>query len=114
MLALRAFLLTAWLITVYLTVAATAEVGIGAGFVWFFDFSQPWRAMFQADFSIYLILVGAWILYREESPLVGIVCAVLATTLGSIFSMAYLLVATFRANGDMVALLLGHRALKPE
>jgi hypothetical protein len=114
MTALRAFLLTAWLVSTYLIAVAIAQVGLGAGFVWFFDFSEPWRAMFQADFSIYLILVGAWILYREESPLTGILCAVLATALGSIFSMAYLFVTTYRAGGDMRALLLGRNAMKPQ
>ena len=112
MTALRAFALTAWLVSAYHIVIATAELGFGAGFIWFFDFSQPWRAMFQVDFSAYLILVGAWILYREEGPLTGIVCAVLATTLGSIFSMAYLFVTTYRAHGDIRVLLLGPHAAK--
>jgi hypothetical protein len=105
--ALRAFFLIAWLVSAYLIVVAAAELGLGAGFIWFFDFSQPWRAMFQADFSIYLILVGAWILYREESPLVGIVCAVLATTLGRIVAMVYLFVPTYRAGGDLRTFVLG-------
>jgi hypothetical protein len=58
--------------------------------------------------------VGAWILYREESPIVGILCAALATALGSVFSMAYLLVTTYRAKGDMRTLLLGDNATKPQ
>ena len=114
MTALRLFFLTAWLVSTYLIVDATLRVGFGAGFIWFFDFGEPWRAMFQADFAIYLITLGAWILYREEKPLVGIVCAVFATTLGSVFSMAYLLVTTYRAGGDMRAFLLGRNALKPQ
>jgi hypothetical protein len=112
--ALRAFLLTAWLITAYLVVAAAAELGFSGSLIWFTDFAHAWRLMFYTDFTFYLLLAALWILYREDSPAIGISCAILSAALGSIFTLAYLFITTFRARGDIHAFLMGARASKPE
>ena len=113
MIAFRVFLLVAWVVTAYLVVIATIELGALASLVWFTDFAQPWRFMFYTDFTFYLLLVGLWILYREESPVVGISCAVMSAALGSIFTLGYLFVITFQVDNDFHKFLLGHRAYKP-
>jgi hypothetical protein len=114
MIALRAFLLIAWLGVAYLVLAAAAQLGFRGSMIWFTDFAHPWRLMFYMDFSLFLLLAALWILYRERSPVVGIACAVLAAALGSIFALAYLFVTTFRSNGDVRVFLLGHRAFADE
>src|SRR5262245_15817630 len=110
--AFRAFLLVAWLVTAYLVFIATIELGVAGSLVWFTDFAQPWRFMFYTDFTFYLLFVGLWILYREESSVVAISCAVASAALGSIFTLGYLLVTTFRCKNDFHRFLLGHHADK--
>ena len=74
------------------------------------DFSHPWRAQFNTDFSLHLLLMALWILYREKSLFRGIPFATLSIVVGGAFSLAYILVATFAAKGDFRRLLLGGRA----
>jgi hypothetical protein len=40
---------------------------------------------------------------------VGVICGVFAINLGAVFTLAYLLVVSIQAKGDMRRLLLGNR-----
>ena len=107
----RLSLCVAWVVLLAVTVRAVTQGGLGAaGDVFFGDFAHPWRAQFNADFALYLVLVAAWIVYRSRSRLVGLVFAVLAINLGGLFTLAYLLLASFEAKGDVRKLLLGRAA----
>lgn len=103
----RGALAMAWLLTWALMARATLEQGTAESLVFFADFAQPWRGMLNTDFLLHMWLVAAWIAYRERSLLVGIPCALFASMGGMPFTAMYLLVTTYRENGDMRRLLLG-------
>ena len=106
---LRLFVLAIWLVLLAVTWRAAAELGLGGGNVFFSDFSHPWRAQFNTDLSLHLLLFAVWVFWREHSKLLGLVCAVLCA-LGGIFTFLYLVVASYRSRGDARVLLLGAHA----
>ena len=106
---LSPFLLAIWIVLVLVTWRAMAELGLGGGNVFVSDLSHPWRAQFNIDFSLHLILLAVWVFWREQSKVLGLVCALLCA-LGGLFTFPYLLVAVYRARGDARMLLLGTHA----
>ena len=110
MTAFRIFLAAIWTAVAAVTLWALAELGLPAAAETFFgDLSHPWRAQFYADLEAHLLLVGAWMIYRERSRGVGIACAALTLLLGALFSLPYVLAASIRARGNPRLLLLGER-----
>jgi hypothetical protein len=108
---LRPFLLIVWAAVAAVTAWALLEHGlVEAPRTFVSDLAHPWRAQFYADLEAHLLLVGAWMIYRERLPLVGVASAVATLLLGALFSFPYVLVASIRAQGDMRRLLLGARA----
>jgi hypothetical protein len=108
---LRLLLILLWSAVAAVTLWALAELGLAAAATTFLsDLSHPWRAQFYADLEAHLLLFGAWMIYREPSRGVGVVCALLTLLLGALFSLAYVLHASLRARGDARRLLLGARA----
>jgi hypothetical protein len=106
----KALVAIAWLVLIYVSYQAVAAMGLApAGTVFIEDFAHPWRAQFYTDFSLHILLVAAWILYREKRWWVGVPCAVLAGFCGGAFSLLYVLAAIFRAGNDPRRLLLGDR-----
>ncbi|MDP9141860.1 MAG: hypothetical protein M3O62_13820 [Pseudomonadota bacterium] len=103
---LRGYLIAAWLLLAAITVYAVTSLGLDAANVFFSDFAHPWRAQFYTDFLLHVVPIAAWIFWREPSRIVGLLCAVGAAS-GGLFTLLYVLVATFRANGDPRRLLLG-------
>lgn len=107
----RTALVVAWVATLWVSVRAILAMGAGsAGDVFFGDLGHPWRAQFNVDFSIHLLLMASWIAYREKSPVRGIPIGLAAILFGGAFSFAYIFIATFTAGGDARRLLLGSRA----
>ena len=107
----RLALVVAWLVIFWISLQAVSRMGFGpAGSVFIGDFAHPWRAQFNGDFAIHLMLVAAWMIYRSKSWVVGLVCALLAINLGGVFTLAYVLVVSFQTDGDMRKLLLGRHA----
>jgi hypothetical protein len=105
------FLLMGWALTLYVSVHAISAMGVNAAGQFFIgDMSFPWRAQFNTDFAMHLLLAAAWMIYRSKSWVVGLICGVLAINLGAIFTFAYLLVVSIRAKGDMRKVLLGAQA----
>jgi hypothetical protein len=110
----RLALFIGWLIMFWISFQAVSRMGFGAaGGVFIGDFAHPWRAQFNGDFALHLLLVAAWMIYRSKSWIVGLICAVLAINLGGVFTLAYLLVVSFLVDGDMRKLLLGRHAATP-
>jgi hypothetical protein len=95
-----------WLLIVGITWRALHALGSDGGMVFVSDFSHPWRAQFNTDFSIHLLLFAIWVFWREKSKIVGLVAALLCV-LGGMFTLLYLLLAAYRAQGDVKKLLLG-------
>ena len=107
----RLALCLGWTILLVVSVHAVKAMGMSAaGAVFIGDFAHPWRAQFNTDFSLYLLLAAAWMVYRARSWAVGLVWAVLAINLGALFTLAYLLVLSFQAKGDMRIVLFGRHA----
>ena len=73
---LKIFLATAWLVIAFITARAAARLGVGAIAIFFSDFSQPWRAQFNTDFTFHLLLIAGWVLYREKSRRTGVLCGI--------------------------------------
>ena len=106
----RVALCAAWVVLLVITVHAVRLMGLSPAVTLFMaGFSNPWTAQFNTDFLIHVVLVGAWMVYRSRSWAVGIICALLAINLGSMFTLAYLLVASVQTKGDFKRLLLGAR-----
>lgn len=109
----RAAVLIAWLVVMWVSIHAVATLGFNqAGATFFGDFSNPWRAQFNADFSAHLLLMAAWIVYRQNYLLLGLLFGLAAVMFGGAFSLAYIFVATFTAKGSFKGLLLGYRAIQ--
>jgi hypothetical protein len=106
----RALLCVGWAILLWVSIRAVAAMGLGtAGTVFISDFGHPWRAQFNTDFTLHLLLMAAWMIYRSKNWVVGVVCAVLTMNLGGMFTLAYVLVVSIQAKGDIRKLLLGSR-----
>ena len=106
---LSALLIVLWCLLVGLTVRAVDMLGSAAGALFISDFQHPWRAQFNTDFSIHLLLFIVWVVWREKSKAAGIAFGLLCLMAG-LFTPLYLLLAVFRANGDPKKLLLGSHA----
>jgi uncharacterized protein DUF1475 len=108
----RLLLCAGWIVLLWITLDAIWRMGASAAALVFLgDFAHPWRAQFNTDFSLTLLLVAAWMIYRSRSWITGIICALLAIILGSLFTIPYLLAVSFQTGGDIRTLLLGSRTL---
>ena len=105
------FLAVAWLALLAVTVNSVEAMGVAAaGPVFFGDFGHPWRAQFGTDFGVHLLLIAAWMIYRAKTWIGGLVCGALAVLMGGVFTLAFLMVITLRARGDMALVLTGRAA----
>ncbi len=108
LLGFRLFLAIGWLVLLVVTIRAISEMSTGAaGAVFIGDFVHPWRAQFNTDFVVHLLLVAAWMIYRARSWAAGLICAALAVFVGGVFTLAYVLVISILAKGDMRTVMLG-------
>jgi hypothetical protein len=93
-------------------VSMTGVVGFKHGWnllpIFFGDMvSLTWPGQFNFDFMCFLLLSGLWLAWRHHFSPGGILLA-LAGVFGGIMLLApYLLVASYRADGDIKVLLLG-------
>ena len=106
--AFRTCLAFAWLVVLAVTFHASNVAGPNG---WIpalaAEIHQPWPAQFDVDFTVHLLLMATWIVFRARTWTWGLVWGCLALVGGSLFSLAYLLVLTFQVKGDWRRLLLG-------
>ena len=69
--------------------------------------AMTWPGQFNFDFLCFLILSGLWLAWRHHFSAGGIVLGVLGFFGGIMFLAPYLLIASFRASGNMKILFLG-------
>lgn len=69
--------------------------------------AMAWPGQFNLDFAGFLILSALWVGWRHEYSLTGWVLTPLALFGGMMFLTVYLLIVSFRVNGDLKALLIG-------
>jgi hypothetical protein len=104
----RIALAIGWLVIAWLTLQAGQQLGFDkVGETFFGDMAHPWRAQFNIDFLLHLLLVGAWMIWSNANRALGLLFALLAATLGAVFTFAYLLVRTVQTGGNLKQVLLG-------
>jgi hypothetical protein len=104
----RMALATAVVVMAWLTLQAGQQLGLDkAGDFFFGDMTHPWRAQFNVDFLLHLLLVGTWMIWSNANRWLGVVFALLAVTGGALFTFAYLLVRSIQTGGNIKAVILG-------
>lgn len=71
-----------------------------------------WRAQFDFDFIIHLLLLASWVVWREGANAKAYVFGFLSIIMGGMFSFPYIIFATYKAKAQPRALLLGVHAQK--
>lgn len=90
------------------TAFVVAEHGLGLLQVFFGDIAaMGWPGQFNLDFLCFLVLSALWLAWRHHFKPPGLVLGVLGFFGGALFLSAYLLVASYRAGGDVRVLMLG-------
>ena len=106
---LRAILLFGWIAVVYVTVVATSAQGIPAATnIFSSDMADlGWRAQFNTDLLLHMLLAGLWVAWRQKFSITGIILGLICCFSGSLFTYAYLLGLSVYHRGDMKKLALG-------
>ena len=107
---LKTFLVIAWFVIMAITIYAVSTLGVNF-FPYFFGdmLTNGWRMQFNVDLTAHLILLGFWVIWREESRTTGIICGVLCLS-GGFFTFLYLLQRLHKVDGSIKGLLLGRHA----
>jgi len=106
--ALRLLLIVILTTVVTYTIVVVANHGLGLFPVFFGDIAaMGWPGQFNLDFLGFLILAGVWIAWRHQFSAGGIALGCLVPFGGIPYVSLYLLVTSFRVDGDVQALLLG-------
>ncbi len=83
--------------------------GLGLFSVFFGDVAKlGWAGQFNADFMAILGLSAAWVVWRNQFSLPGIILGVIAFFGGAPFLCAYLLFLSYSHKGDVSAMLVGN------
>lgn len=90
----------------------TSIVGLNHGWNLFPQFfgdmiAMTWPGQFNFDFMCLLIFSGLWLAWRHRFSPVGIIFGILGLFGGTMFLAPYLLIVSFKANGNMHKILLG-------
>lgn len=108
MLLFRLFLLTAIAVIGTYTAVTIANHGMNLVPIFFGDMAKMgWPGQFNLDFMFFLLLGVIWIAWRHQFSAAGLALAALVPAGGMPYVATYLLVHSYRTNGDMAALLLG-------
>ena len=85
-----------------------ANQGIDLYTVFFGDMADmTWRGQFNLDFLCFLMMSAIWVAWRHAFTATGVVLGFAAFNLGAPFLAGYLLVQSYRTNGNVAAMLLG-------
>ena len=111
--AFRMFLVAIFTIMVIYTVPVVMNHGLNLVPIFFGDiFKMEWPGQFNLDFLGFLLLSAFWTAWRGNFSIGGLGLAVLALFFGIPFLTAYLLVLSFRCNGNIQVMMMGElRAL---
>jgi hypothetical protein len=110
MLPLRLILSLMLVAVVAYTGAVVSRHGLDLFAVFFGDMAQVgWAGQFNLDFTCLLALSALWVAWRHRYSPGGLVLALMAFLLGTLFLSIYLLTESVRGRGDVRALLLGPR-----
>ncbi|MEN8819858.1 MAG: hypothetical protein ABF271_02000 [Abyssibacter sp.] len=111
---LRGLLVISTLAIYGFTIAASLSQGLFWPAIAVHDLmALGWRAQFDVDFIIHLLLLATWVVWREGADGRAYLFGFLSVVMGGMFSFPYLLHATYKAHGEPRALLLGVHAPAP-
>lgn len=104
----RLFLLLCLIVIIGYTSVTIANHGLNLFPDYFRDVAaMGWPGQFNVDFSTFLLLSGLWVAWRHQFSGAGIALGLVAVFGGMLFLSLYLLINSYRANGDVKVLLLG-------
>lgn len=108
--AFRFFLAIIILVVSAYTAITISNHGMGLYPIFFGDMAEmTWRGQFNLDFLCFLMLSGLWVAWRHHFSAGGLALGFAAFNLGAPFLAIYLLIASFRTQGDVKVMLLGER-----
>ncbi|MCM5511054.1 hypothetical protein [Vibrio sp. SCSIO 43169] len=106
----RVLLATIFIILSAYTVVVTSENGMNLIPIFFHEIIEiTWSGQFNIDLMCFLTLSAVWVSWREHFSGRGLCLGALAFFGGALFLSVYLLVESFKANGDIQVLLLGRQ-----
>jgi hypothetical protein len=69
--------------------------------------AMTWPGQFNLDFTCLLTFSGLWLAWRHHFSVGGLALGLLGLVGGTLVLAPYLLIASFKANGNVTELLLG-------
>lgn len=69
--------------------------------------AMTWPGQFNLDFLGFLVLSGVWLAWRHHFSPIGLGLGLMGLSGGILFLAPYLLIASYRAEGDVRILFLG-------
>lgn len=107
--AFRVFLAVLLLVLILYSGLVISNHGLGLFPVFFGDIrTMAWPGQFNLDFTFMLMLSALWVGWRHNFSPIGLGLGLLALFGGSLFLATYLLVLSWRAQGDLSRILLGN------
>ena len=92
------------------TIQVITNHGLGLFSVFFGDMAKlGWAGQLNADFMAMLGLSAAWVVWRNQFSLPGIILGVIAFFVGAPFLCAYLLFLCYSHKADVNAMLVGNK-----
>ncbi|MBM69125.1 MAG: hypothetical protein CME43_06565 [Haliea sp.] len=114
MTALRVLLVAVFIVLTAYTGIVIGEHGFGLLSVFFGDMARMgWAGQFNLDFMFMLTLSALWVSWRHGFSVAGLCLGVAAFFGGALFLSLYLLIQSFRVNGQISALLVGPDRMRP-
>ena len=105
---LKIYLLLSWILMVVVTWKAVSLLSIDWPSVYFGDILiHPWRTQFNIDFIIHLFLFASWVVWRERSKVMGLICGILCVFGGGLFDFLYLLFISLQSKGNAREFFMG-------
>jgi hypothetical protein len=109
----RLFLVICFVAITGYTMVTISNHGLDIFPIFFGDMAKmTWPGQFNLDFFCFLLLSGFWTAWRNHFTAGGIALGVAMTLLGFPLLSAYLLITSYKTNGDIKAMMLGEARAK--
>ena len=108
--ALRAYLIAAWLVLAIYTGLVISDHGLNLLPIFFADMAKfGWPGQFNLDFMILLTISALWTAWRNGISPAGLGLAIIAFFGGAGFLLPYLLLLSIQTKGNVRHMLTGRR-----
>ncbi|MFS7948984.1 hypothetical protein Hanom_Chr06g00566201 [Helianthus anomalus] len=91
---------TLFIVLYCLMAAAFVYLFMFGDFLSCFDIHSRWFILIVADFTAYVVVIGAWVAYKESSWIIAIVLMVTMHFIGSLVSLGYILTQFFKLSRE--------------